>query len=109
MRTWRHSSEALIALSLQLRLGTGPAVATQTARLLGTNRGFDTRLPGGGSYEGQCRCAFLLYRQENISERPPHLLERTVLCRLYNESDGSEVRGPHAHEQTCSVMCIVGT
>jgi len=59
MRTWRHSSEALIALSLQLRLGTGPAVATQTARLLGTNRGFDTRLPGG-SYEGQCRCAFLL-------------------------------------------------
>ena len=59
MRTWRHSSEALIALSLQLRLGTGPAVATQTARLLGTNRGFDTRLPGG-SYEGQCRCAFFV-------------------------------------------------
>jgi hypothetical protein len=24
-------------------------------------------------------------------------------------SGGSEVRGPHAHEQTCSVMCIVGT
>jgi hypothetical protein len=40
MRTWRHSSEALIALSRQLRLGTGPAAATQTARLLGTNRGF---------------------------------------------------------------------
>ena len=71
MRTWRHSSEALIALSLQLRLGTGPAVATQTARLLGTNRGFDTRLPGGGSYGGQCRCAFLFYRQENISARTP--------------------------------------
>src|SRR5262249_20602016 len=30
-------------------------------------------------------------------------------CRLCNESGGSEVRGPHAHEQTCGVMCIVGT
>jgi hypothetical protein len=66
--------------------------------LLGANRGFDARLSGGGSYEGQCRCAFFLYRQENISERTPHLLERTVLCRLYNESGDSEVRGPHAHE-----------
>ena len=55
-------------------------------RLLGTNRGFDARLSGGGSYEDQRRCAFLLYRQENISERTPHLLERTVLCKLYNES-----------------------
>src|SRR6516165_2817432 len=109
MRTWRHSSEALIALSLQLRLGTGPAVATETARLLGTNRGFDTRLQGGGSYEGQCRCVFSLYRQENISERPPRLLGRTILCRLCNESGGSEVRGLHAHEQACSMMRIVGT
>src|SRR5262245_41408818 len=109
MRTWRHSSEALIALSLQLRLGTGPAVATQTARLLGTNRGFDARHSGGGSYEGQCRCAFLFYRQENISERTPRLLGRTVLCRLRNESGGSEAWGRHAHEPTCSVMCIGGT
>src|SRR5262249_44024634 len=96
-------------LSRQLRLGKGPAVATQTARLLGTNRGFDAHLSGGGSYEGQCRCAFLLYRQENISERPPRPLGRTVLCRLCNESGGLEVWGPHAHEPTCSVMCIVGT
>src|SRR5262245_3196448 len=93
----------------QLRLGTGPAAATQTARLLGTNRGFDARHSGGGSYEGQCRCAFLLYRQENISERTPRLLRRTVLCRLCNESGNSEARGPHAHEQTYSVMYIVGT
>ena len=42
-------------------------------RLLGTNRGFDARLSGGGSYGDQRRCAFLLYRQENISERTPHL------------------------------------
>src|SRR5262249_22246024 len=82
---------------------------TDSARLLGANRGFDARLSGGGSYEGQCRCAFLLYRQENISERTPRLLGRTVLCKLRNESSGSEVRGPHAHEQACSVMCIVGT
>src|SRR5262249_46913364 len=45
-------------LARQLRLGTGPAVATRTARLLGTNRGFDARLSGGGSYEHQRRCAF---------------------------------------------------
>src|SRR5215467_10978768 len=79
------------------------------ARLLGANRGFDARLSGGGSYEGQCRCAFLLYRQENISERTPPLLGRTILCRLCNESGGSEVWGRHAHEQACSVMCIVDT
>jgi hypothetical protein len=77
--------------------------------LLCTNRGFDARLSGGGSYEGQCRCAFLFYRQENISERTPRLLGRTVLCRLCNESGGSEAWGPHAHEPTCIVMCIVGT
>src|SRR5262249_58871835 len=41
------------------------------ARLLGANRDFDARLLGGGSYEGQRRCAFSLYRQENISERLP--------------------------------------
>src|SRR5215472_5243712 len=79
------------------------------ARLLGTNRGFDVRLSRGGSCEDQRRCAFLLYRQENILERTPHLLERTVLCRLCNESGGLEVRSPHAHELTCSVMRIVGT
>src|SRR5262245_48656612 len=61
------------------------------ARLLGANRGLDAHLSGGGSYEGQRRCAFLLYRQENISERTPHLLERTVLCKLYNDSGRSEV------------------
>src|SRR5215472_10759252 len=87
----------------------GTSRCTQTARLLGTNRGFDTRLPGGGSYEGQCRCAFLFYRQENISARTPRLLGRTVLCRLCNESGRSEAWDPHAHEQACSVMCIVGT
>jgi hypothetical protein len=48
-------------------------------------------------------------RQENISERTPRLLERTVLCRLCNELGGSEVWGRHAHKQACSVMCIVGT
>src|SRR5215510_13264987 len=79
------------------------------ARLLGANRDFDARLLGGGSYEGQCRCAFSLYRQENISERTPRLLRRTVLCKLCNESGGPEGRGPHAHEQTYSAMCIVGT
>src|SRR5215813_1670884 len=41
------------------------------ARLLGANRDFDARLLGGGSYEGQRRCAFSLYQQENISERTP--------------------------------------
>src|SRR6516164_1834411 len=86
-----------------------PTVMRRPARLLGANRGFDARLLGGGSYEGQCCCAFLLYRQENISERTPRLLGRTVLCRLCNESGDSEVRGPHAHEQACSMMCIVGT
>src|SRR5262249_55274254 len=85
------------------------SVGRRPARLLGANRDFDVRLSGGGSYEGQCRCAFLLYRQENISERTPRLLGRTILCRLCNESGGSEVRGSHAHEQACSVMCIVGT
>src|SRR5262249_23226255 len=79
------------------------------SRVPSTNRGFDARLSGGGSYEGQCRCAFLLYRQENISERTPPLLGRTILCRLCNESGGSEVWGRHAHEQACSVMCIVDT
>src|SRR5262249_2234468 len=74
-----------------------------------TNPGFDTRPSEGGLYEGQPTCAFLLYRQENISERTPRLLGRAVLCRLCNESGGSEVRGSHAHEQACSVMCIVGT
>ena len=77
--------------------------------LLGANRGFDARLSGGGSYEGQRRCSFLLYRQENISERTPRLWGRKVLCRLCNELGGSEVRGRHAHEQACSVMCIVDT
>jgi len=52
---------------------------------LGTKRGFDARLSGGGSYEGQCRSAFLLCRQENTKERTPRLLGRTVLCRLCNE------------------------
>jgi len=80
-----------------------------THALLGTNRGFDARLSEGGSCEDQRRCAFWLYRQENISEHTPRLLGRTVLYRLCNVSDGSEVRGPHAHEQTCSVTCIVGT
>src|SRR5262245_38971454 len=50
--------------------------------------------------------AFLLYRPETISERTPRLLGRTILCRPCNESGGSEVRGSHAHEQACSVMCI---
>ena len=87
----------------------GTSVGRRPARLLDANRGFDARLSRGGSYEGQCRCAFLLYRQENISEGTPRLLRRTVLCRLCNESGGLEVRGPHAHEPAYSVMCIVGT
>ena len=88
----------------------GPTRAmTDSARLLGAKSGFDARLSGGGSYEGQCRCAFLLCRQENISERTPRLLGQTDLCRLCNELGGSEVWGRHTHEQACSVMCIVGT
>src|SRR5262249_15987689 len=51
------------------------------ARLLGANRAGLDALPGDGSCEGQRRFAFLLYRQENISERTPHLLGRAVLCR----------------------------
>jgi len=61
------------------------------------------------SYEGQSRYASLLYRQENISERFPHLLRRAVLCRLYNESGDSEVRDARAHERACSATRIVGT
>ena len=87
----------------------GTSVGRRPARLLDANRGFDARLSGGGSYEGQCRSAFLRCRQENISERTPRLLGRTVLCRLCNESGGSEVWDPHSHELTCSVMCIAGT
>src|SRR5262249_432040 len=79
------------------------------ARLLGANRAGLDALPGDGSCEGQRRFAFLLYRQENISERTPHLLGRAVLCRRRNESGGSEVWDPHAHERTCSVTSIVGT
>jgi len=53
----------------------GPTRAmTDSARPLGAKRGFDARLSGGGSYEGQCRCVFLPYRQENISERIPRPL-----------------------------------
>src|SRR5262252_11169162 len=58
---------------------------TDSARLLGAKRGFNARLSGDGSYEGQCRCAFLLCRQENISKRTPRLSRRAVLCRLCNE------------------------
>src|SRR6516162_9448560 len=32
----------------------------------------------------------------------PRLLGRTVLCRLCNESGGSEAWDPHAHEQACT-------
>src|SRR5262245_51834154 len=50
----------------------GTAMTLHSAALaLGANRDFDARLLGGGSYEGQRRCAFSLYRQENISERTP--------------------------------------
>src|SRR5262249_42452717 len=43
----------------------GPTRAmADSARQLGAKRGFDARLSGGGSYEGQCRCAFLLYRKK---------------------------------------------
>src|SRR5262245_22422394 len=80
------------------------------ARLLGANRGLGAHLSGGGSYEGQRRCAFFCFIDKKIfPERIPRLSGRTVLCRLCNESARSEVRGPHAHGQTYSVMCIVGT
>jgi len=48
----------------------GPTRAmTDSARLIGAKRASDARLSGDGSYEDQCRCAFLLYRQENIHWR----------------------------------------
>ena len=67
------------------------------------------RSPFGGWFIRKSMPLFLFYRQENISERAPRLLGRTVLCRLCNELGGSEVWSPHAHEQACSVMCIVDT
>jgi hypothetical protein len=58
------------------------------------------------SCEGQSHRVFLIYRQENISERAPHLLVEAALYRPGNKSDSSEVPAPLAREQACSVMCI---
>jgi hypothetical protein len=76
-----------------------------TRALLGTNRGFDARLSEGGSCEDQRRCAFWLYRQENISEHTPRLLGRTVLYRLCNVSGRLHVPTMHVTLQVCSCAC----
>ena len=74
--------------------------------MLGTNRGFDARLSGSGSCEDQRRCAFLLYRQENISERTPHLLERTVLCR--QSVQAAKKKHPLGENRTLAVRFAAG-
>src|SRR5262245_23447834 len=52
---------------------------------------------------------FCFIDKKIFQARTPRLLGRTLLCRLCNESGGSEAWDPHAHEQARSVMCIVGT
>jgi hypothetical protein len=62
----------------------------------------------GASYEGRRLCVFFVYRQENISERAPHLLVGAVLCGLCNIGC-SEVPAPLEREQACSATCILDT
>jgi hypothetical protein len=58
------------------------------------------------SFEGRRRCAFSLYRRENISARSRRLLRRTTPYTLCNEPKEQEVPALHAREQACSVTCI---